>query len=421
MTDHLLEHLRDARRRTLALVADLSDADLTVSKLEIVNPFLWELGHVAFFHDAFILGYLDGADPLLDGAPRIYDSFKVDHDDRWDLPLPDRGATLSYMARVAEAVEARLVARGSGEGDYCYWLSMLHEDMHGEAFVQTRQALGYPVPSMLSPVEDASGAWPGDVRVPGGRFMLGASRDTENFVFDNEKWAHEVEIPEFHIARAPVTNAEFVEFVESGGYDREELWTPEGWVWRCKFGVRAPEYWRNADGGWTRREFDVDVELAPHQPVRHVGYHDSQAYCAWAGRRLPTEAEWEMAASYESATGSKRRYPWGECAATPAHANLDGRLRGCVDVAAHPEGDSPVGCRQMLGNVWEWTDCAFYPFPGYVVDLPYREYSAPWFGYRKVLKGGAFPTRARLVNNCYRNFFTPDRRDIAAGFRTCAR
>jgi iron(II)-dependent oxidoreductase len=420
MTDLLLEHLRDARRRTLALVDDLSDDELTVSKLDIVNPFLWELGHVAFFHDAFIRGHLDGQAPLLEGAARIYDSFKVDHDDRWDLPLPNRPDTLDYMKSVADDVEARLSNGGAGDREYCYRLTTLHEDMHGEAFVHMRQALGYPVPPMLDAVEDESGPWPGDVGVSGGRFMLGASPDTEDFVFDNEKWEHAVEVSEFRIARAPVTNAEFMEFVDGGGYDKEELWSAEGWVWRSKFEVCSPEYWRREGDGWKVEQFGEIDDLAPHRPVIHVGYHEAQAFCAWAGRRLPTEAEWEMAASLDPATGNKRRYPWGDATATSTHANLEGRLQGCVDVAAHAAGDSAVGCRQMIGNVWEWTDCAFYPFPGFVVDLPYREYSAPWFGYRKVLKGGAFTTRARLVNNTYRNFFTPDRRDIFAGFRTCA-
>jgi len=250
MTDLLLEHLRDARRRTLALVDDLSDDELTVSKLDIVNPFLWELGHVAFFHDAFIRGHLDGQAPLLEGAARIYDSFKVDHDDRWDLPLPNRADTLDYMKRVADDVEARLSNGGAGDREYCYRLTTLHEDMHGEAFVHMRQALGYPVPPMLDAVEDESGPWPGDVGVSGGRFMLGASPDTEDFVFDNEKWEHAVEVSEFCIARAPVTNAEFMEFVDGGGYDKEELWSAEGWVWRSKFEVCSPEYWRREGGGW---------------------------------------------------------------------------------------------------------------------------------------------------------------------------
>ena len=271
-----------------------------------------------------------------------------------------------------------------------------------------RQILDYGAPQWLAPVTDGSGPWPGDVEVPACTFDLGASPETTRFVFDNEKWAHPVEVAAFRIARAPVTNAEFEVFVEDGGYEREDLWTAPGWVWRCKTEAVAPGYWHRAADGWRTLDFNRSTALAPHRPVMHVSWHEAVAFCNWAGRRLPTEAEWEVAASYDPDSGRK-------VDVVAADANLDGTLRGPVDVAARASGDSPLGCRQMLGNVWEWTACAFYPFPGYVVDRPYREYSAPWFGYRKVLKGGAFATRARLVHAGYRNFFTPDRRDVFRG------
>jgi iron(II)-dependent oxidoreductase len=246
-------------------------------------------------------------------------------------------------------------------------------------------------------------------------------------VFDNEKWAHTVEVAPFRIARAPVTNAEFAAFVEVGGYQRRDWWSSQGWVWRTKSQARYPLYWQRDGQGWLRQHFDTLVPLEPHAPVAHVTWYEAEAYCHWAGRRLPTEAEWEMAASAaptpdgKGITGRKHRYPWGDVPPTPERAHLDTRFLGCVDVAAFPAGDSAFGCRQMAGNVWEWTESAFYPFPGYLVDYPYREYSAPWFGYRKVLKGGAWATRSRLAYNTYRNFFPPARNDVYAGFRTCAR
>ena len=175
-----------------------------------------------------------------------------------------------------------------------------------------------------------------------------------------------------------------------------------------------------------RRNFHQWIPIEPHAPVIHLTWYEAEAYCHWANRRLPTEAEWEMAASAEpsvsgdSVTAKKRRYPWGDAPSTPNHANLDSRHQGCVDVAAYPEGDSAFGCRQMIGNVWEWTATPFYPFPGYILDYPYKEYSAPWFGDRKVLKGGAWATRSRLAYNTFRNFFPPNRNDVFAGFRTCA-
>ncbi len=425
--EQLIPMVQDAREHTLKLVADLADEQLTVPKLEIVNPFRWELGHVAFFYDVFLLCELGSNGFLLNGAEHLYDSFKVDHDDRWGLPLPSREATLAYMRAVLDRVTGRLNQEPDGDETYLYLLSILHEDMHGEAFTYMRQTLGYPPPQLAATHDKLSpaGARPirGDAEIPGGTFQLGAAPGAP-FTFDNEKWAHPVEVPAFRIARVPVTNSEFADFVRDRGYLRRELWSHQGWTWRAKTGAEHPDYWMRAGSGWLRRNFDSLVPLEPDHPVVHVNWYEAEAYCNWAGRRLPTEAEWEMAASAEPTsdgrgiTDRKRRYPWGDEAPTPERANLDSRFRGCADVGAFAAGDSAFGCRQMAGNVWEWTSSAFYPFPGYIVDRPYKEYSAPWFGYRMVLKGGAWATRSRLAYCTYRNFFQPYRRDIFAGFRT---
>lgn len=426
---HLVD---DAHDRTLKLVADLADEQLTVPIKEIVNPFVWELGHTAFFYDVFLLRVLGAKEFLLPGAENLYDSFKVDHDDRWALPLPSRKETVAYKQRVLDRVLDRLDSRQpDGAETYLYLLSVLHEDMHGEAFTYMRQTLEYPRPQLDDGLNDAAagetggGPLPGDVEIPGGTFELGAAPNAP-FIFDNEKWAHPVEVPPFRISRAPVTNAEFAEFVADRGYLRREWWSYQGWVWRTKAGSAHPTCWQRGADGWLRRHFDQLLPLEPHAPAVHVNWFEAEAYCNWAGRRLPTEAEWEMAASAEpsvdgkSITGRKRRYPWGDEVPAAAHANLDSRHAGCLDVGALAAGDSAFGCRQMVGNVWEWTASSFYPFPGYIVDTPYREYSAPWFGYRKVLKGGAWATRSRLISNTYRNFFLPHRNDLFAGFRTCA-
>lgn len=428
----LAQMVTDAHERTIELVHDLADTQLTVPHTDVVNPFLWELGHAAFFYDVFLLRILGSSKFLLEGAENLYDSFKVDHCDRWALPLPGREATVAYKARVLEAVLGRLDAhQPDAEETYLHLLAVLHEDMHGEAFIYMRQTLEYPVPKLtaaeeLSGVGDIGGGpLPGDAEIPGGIFQLGATPDLP-FVFDNEKWAHPVQMASFRIAKAPVTNHEFADFVNDRGYCRRELWSPQGWVWRTKTGVQHPLYWYRGQSGWLRRHFDLFVPLEPHAPVIYVNWYEAEAYCQWAGRRLPTEAEWEMAAAAEPTpdrtgiTNRKRRYPWGDEPPMPERANLDARMLGCADVGAFAAGDSAFGCRQMIGNVWEWTASPFYPFPGFIVDSPYKEYSAPWFGYRKVLKGGAWASRSRLVHNTFRNFFLPDRRDVFAGFRTCA-
>jgi iron(II)-dependent oxidoreductase len=302
-------------------------------------------------------------------------------------------------------------------------LAALHEDMHGEAFAYTRQTLGYAAPPVEAGAPTEAGPLPGDVMVPGGRFTMGARMD-EPFVFDNEQRAHEVTVAPFSIARAPVTQAAMAAFAEDGGYSRRELWSEAGWRWREAARAEQPLHWRREGGRWLRRDFDRLVPLEAHRPAVHVCWYEADAYCRWAGRRLPTEAEWEAAASCEPGQGgalsdARRRYPWGEAPSDVRRANLDFRANGCADVAAYAEGDSAFGCRQMLGNVWEWTASDFLPYRGFEPG-PYRDYSQPWFRTHKVLRGGCFVTRARIARNAYRNFYTPDRRDVWAGFRTCA-
>jgi iron(II)-dependent oxidoreductase len=423
--------VEDARRHTLALVEDLSDDRWRGPYLPIVNPPLWEVGHVAYFYEAFLLSLLEGRSSRIPDGEALFNSFVIAHQERWDAPLPSRRGMLEYLAGVQHDVLCRLAGPGDPRETYLYLLAVYHEDMHGEAFTYSRQTHGYPAPALASdggaPSDPPGEAGPlgGDAAIPGGEYRLGGTEGLP-FVFDNEKWAHPVQVAPFRIARAPVTHREFARFVEDGGYRRRELWSYEGWRWLGGCGAGHPVYWRARDGAWQRRHFDGWRPLEPHAPVIHVCWYEAEAYCAWAGRRLPSEAEWELAASAEPTPDGrgirplKRRYPWGEEPPGPARANLDGARLGCVDVGAYPAGDSAFGCRQMLGNVWEWTASPFYPFPGYLLDHPYREYSAPWFGDRKVLRGGAWATRARLIRNSYRNFFTPERRDVFAGFRTCA-
>jgi iron(II)-dependent oxidoreductase len=424
----LTEYLADARTRTLDLVRGLDAAQLMGPRLDIVNPLLWEIGHVGWFHEYFALRRLDGGAPRLPDADALYNSSTVPHDTRWELPLPSLQGTLDYMARVQDAMVQRL-GRGvaSPEESELYLLTVYHEDMHDEAFTYSRQTLGYQAPEFSTARdverETSAGPLPGDVAVPGGVLKLGSPPDAP-FVFDNEKWAHPVTLAPFRIARAPVTNAEFVDFVTEGGYRRREFWSDDGWRWREAAGAEHPLYWMQRPEGWSVRNFDRVTPLQPHQPVIHVDWYEAEAWCRWAGRRLPTEAEWEAAAATEPAPNGgmsehKRRYPWGDAAPLPSHANLDGNARGVADVAAFAAGDSAWGCRQMLGNVWEWTASVFEPFPGFAPDA-YEDYSAPWFGTRKVLRGGAWATRGRMISNMYRNFFTPERRDVLAGFRTCA-
>jgi gamma-glutamyl hercynylcysteine S-oxide synthase len=423
----LASQLQQVRTRTLRLTGELSSEQLMGAKLDIVNPVLWEMGHVGWFHEYWTLRKSHGQVPLIDRADDLWNSSTVAHDRRWSLDLPDRNDTFAYLKDVLDH-QCDQLARSDFPvaALYFYDLVIRHEDMHVEALSYMRETLAYPPPRDLGVrASHGAGALPGDAAVPGGSWRLGATRG-EGFVFDNEKWAHEVKLDPFRIARAPVTNREFAAFVEAGGYRAREFWSDAGWAWRERLRAERPIYWQpKSDGEWRWRRYDRTEALAADAPVVFVNWYEADAWCRWAGRRLPSETEWEAAAIGEpSADGSrlsrvKRPWPWGNAAPTPRHANLDFAFDAPLDVAACAEGDSAFGCRQMVGNIWEWTASEFAPFPGFAPD-PYEDYSQPWFGSRKVLRGGCWATSARIGRPAYRNFFPPDRNDIFAGFRTCA-
>jgi iron(II)-dependent oxidoreductase len=448
-----LDALHDAYRHTLDLIADLSDEQLIGPRLDIVNPLLWEIGHVAWFQEYWVLRHLNGGAPALPHGDALYDSAQVAHHTRWDLPLPPRAQTLAYLQRVLDQITDRYQQLESidGQAEYFLSLALFHQDMHNEAFGYTRQTLAYPQPRFdSSPSPQAERGLGGEVRranpspdpsshagrgeipdlicdatlsdaeIPGGRLLVG-TLPTKQFTFDNEMDAHEVEIVPFAISRTAVTNAEFAAFVDEDGYQREELWSRDGWHWRQTVDAGHPVYWQRDGSNWLHRCFDRVNRLEDFLPVLHVNWYEAESYCRWAKRRLPTEAEWEMAASCEPGVTRTRKgyFPWGDKPAEIGMANLDWRQGGCIDVRALAEGDSALGCRQMIGNTWEWTASDFNPYPGFKPGA-YKEYSAPWFGEHKVLRGGCWTTRSRMIHNAYRNFYKPDRRDVWAGFRTCA-
>jgi EgtB-related family protein len=452
----LIPIMREFRACTLDLVADLDEEQLIGPHLAIVNPPLWEIGHVAWFSEYWILRHLRKKEPIIANGDQLYNSTDIAHDTRWELLLPSFQETRQYMDEVLDRCIEHIdrTSKLTAEEFYFYLLATFHEGMHAEALAYTRQTLGYAAPRFAADQtawKDSAGPFPGDAEVPGGTFLIGATPDFP-FAFDNEKWAHPVEIQPFRIARAPVTNGEFLAFVEAGGYRKAQFWSKEGWHWLqsggapkleasfAKFFSKTvtnssrvldlekrldhPVYWRcDANGRWQQRFFDQYAPLNEHLPVIHVSWYEAEAYCNWAGRRLPTEAEWEAAASAEPEANGlsdrRRHFPWGDDQPTTDRANLDWRS-GLTEVGAHPSGDSAFGCRQMIGNVWEWTADNFTPYPGFIID-PYKEYSKPWFDTHKVLRGGCWATRSLLIRNTWRNFYTPDRTDVWAGFRTCAK
>jgi gamma-glutamyl hercynylcysteine S-oxide synthase len=366
-----------ARARTRIAADDLGGGREHGPRLPIVNPPRWELGHVAWFQEFWCLRRLGPGRyakarslPILPNADRLYNSATVPHEARWSMPLPSFAETISYREEVLQRLLLRLRERCDEDDAYFARLAARHEAMHAEAFHYTRQTLAYPAPDLDVALPQSMPV--GDVAVAGGVSHLGAAGDSL-FIFDNEKWSHPLLLPAFRIARSPVTNEEFLAFVESGGYGRRELWDPAGRSWLERSERRQPLHWRKDGDRWRVRRFDRWIELPPGEPLMHVNWHEANAYCRYAGRRLPSEAEWECAA--------------------PA--------------------------LEAVGAVWEWTSSAFLPYPGFLPD-PYREYSVPWFGTHNVLRGASFATLRFMVSRSFRNFYAPERADIFAGFRTCA-
>ncbi|MDQ6724869.1 MAG: SUMF1/EgtB/PvdO family nonheme iron enzyme, partial [Actinomycetota bacterium] len=281
-----------------------------------------------------------------------------------------------------------------------------------------------------------AGVLPGEVEIPAGPFVMGT--DDDAWAYDNERPAHLVDLPAFRIDTVPVTNAAYLGFIADGGYDEPRWWGDEGWAWRQTENLRHPGFWRpEGDGSWSRNRFGWQEDLPLDEPVQHVCWHEADAFARWAGKRLPTEAEWEKAASWapagapstsappdglssSSAAAVKRRWPWGDAEPDAARANLGGHRFRPAPAGAYPDGASAYGCRQMIGDVWEWTSSDFGPYPGFAT-FPYREYSEVFFGSGyKVLRGGSWATSPAAVRTTFRNWDHPIRRQIFAGFR-CAR
>tara|TARA_Y100001935_G_C17311646_1_gene516956 strand:- start:17395 stop:18735 length:1341 start_codon:yes stop_codon:yes gene_type:complete len=424
MSNFLINGMDDARKRTLCLIDGLSPEQLIGPTLSSINPLRWEIGHAAYFYEFWILRSHLGNAPILEKVDDLYDSINIAHDERWKLPLPEMEATLAYMKEVHDRIKRNLKKNISDpKRDYLLEYSIYHEDMHTEAYTYTRQTLGYPTPAMGQYVPNLMrGTEVGDVSIPGGTFMLGAFEDS-GFVFDNEKWAHEREVKSFSISKSAVSNYEYISFVEDGGYENKTFWDDEGLKWLKESKLHSPCYWRASSVGWEMRHFDQWRALEPDAAVIHVNWHEAKAYCNWKNRRLPTELEWEVAASgkFNEQGGlslEKNFYPWGSSEINKDLANLDGCALGTIAVGALPDGDSEFGCRQMIGNVWEWTEDTFHPYPGFESDM-YEDYSKPLFGNTKVLRGGSWVTRGRMIRNTWRTFQRPERNDVFSGFRTC--
>ncbi|PAV24621.1 hypothetical protein CF392_15330 [Tamilnaduibacter salinus] len=424
----LIQQLNDLRARALELVDTLGERALDVPYDPGINPPLWEMGHAAFFYEVFVFNLLDGApsyDPSMDD---LWDSFHVAHGDRWSRELfPGREATRQYFNTIYDRMQARIEREPlSEEARYLYRYAIAHQTMHLESMTWCRQTVGYPAPPWFGhQTPSAEPVESDDVTVPAGTYRIGMPADSpdyggHDFSFDNEKPGFDLEMPAFRISRTLVRNSDFLRFVEAGGYENPDYWSFGGRTWLASHqqAPRHPLYWSQGDDGWYERLFDGWHRLNPDYPVTHVSYWEAEAWANWAGRRLPTEYEWEVAALGNVPDAPFRRFPWGD-AMEAGCADLDGHFMAQLPVSALSKGDSPFGCRQMVGTAWEWTRNEFLPYDGFKVDM-YPFMSTLQFGDHKVTKGGGCATASLLIRGTYRQAYAPGRRDVYTGFRTCA-
>ncbi len=351
--------LQAARERTLQLLQPVSDADLVRQHTPLMSPLVWDLAHIGHFEELWLLRRLTGAGPIFPPGDNVYDAFEHAREERPSLALMDPAAGRAYLAEV----RARVLAVLDGieldpfdpllRGGFVFGLVVQHEQQHVETMLQTLQLSGLVHegggPAPMSP------AWLGrgkEASVAGGSCAIGGEHP---WAYDNERPVHEVELAPFHIASAPVTSAEYAAFLEDGGWHE------------------PPLGWERDGAGWTRRQFGRLGPLAPDEPVQHVSWHEADAFARWAGARLPSEAEWEHAAS--------------------------------------------LGVLHGVGEVWEWTSSDFVAYPGFEV-FPYREYSEAFFGPDyKVLRGSSWATSPTVARTSFRNWDLPIRRQIFAGLR----
>jgi len=423
LRDRIAGELSAARDRTTYLTTVVDEADLVRQHSPLMSPLVWDLAHVANQEELWLLREVGGRTPLHPEIDPLYDAFEHPRAERPTLPLLAPGEARGYgrevRGRVFDLLEkTRFTGTRLTDGGFAFGMIAQHEQQHDETMLATHQLrVGPPVltapPPPAAPADAAS--LPAEVLVPGGPFTMGTS--TEPWALDNERPAHVVNVPAFYLDTTPVTNAAYAGFIAAGGYDDPRWWTADGWAHRQRAGLSAPLFWR-WEGEWVRVSFGVPQPIIPNEPVLHVCWYEADAYARWAGRRLPTEAEWEKAARHDPVSGRSRRYPWGDSDPTPELANLGQRHLRPAPAGAYPAGAAPSGARQLIGDVWEWTSSDFLPYPGFVA-WPYKEYSEVFFGPEyKVLRGGAFGVSPVACRGTFRNWDYPIRRQIFAGFRT---
>lgn len=413
----LATELTRARERTLALV-DFDDAELHRQYDPLMSPLLWDLAHIGQQEEFWLLR---GGDPNAPGilTPEIdslYDAFVHSRASRVDLPLLPPADARTYCRTVRDRALDVLDRTDGDEALFRFGLVASHENQHDETMLQALNLrAGPPLLSVGAALPPGRPGVAGtSVLIPGGPFTLGVNASEEPYSLDNERPGHVVQVEPFRIGRVPVTNAQWREFLDDGGYRTPRWWSERGWAHREQAGLVAPAFW-NTDGSRTR--FGHRESIPADEPVQHVTYFEAEAFAAWSGARLPTEVEWEKACAWDPVAGARRRFPWGDAQPGPELANLGGDALRPAPVGAYPAGASAYGVEQMLGDVWEWTSSPLRPWPGFT-PMIYDRYSVPFFdGDYRVLRGGSWAVAAGILRPSFRNWDHPVRRQIFSGVR----
>jgi iron(II)-dependent oxidoreductase len=374
------------------LIEPLSEEQLNRVYDPILSPLIWDLGHIANFEELWLVRTIGGREPLHGELGDLYDAIEQPRKVRGELPILRAGEVETYMDEVRERTLEVLEEIDLSDSDdrllrngFVYEMLLAHEHQHNETMLQLLQLVeGYrPVEWDPGPSGEPVGDGPEMVLVEGGEHEIGAG--AEGFAYDNERPRHPVQLESFLIDRTPVTNSAYAAFLADAD-------------------AEPPKFWERDGEGWVTTRFGRRDPLQPDLPVIHVSWHDADAFARWAGKRLPTEPEWEAAAA----------------GADPERANLDHLALGCAPAGAYSDACSDCGAAQLLGDVWEWTASDFTAYPGFEA-FPYPEYSEVFFGDTyKVLRGGAWATRRDTIRPSFRNWDLPERKQIFAGIR-CAK
>ena len=431
MTAHetLVRDLTQARERTLRLV-DFDDAELWRQYDPLMSPLVWDLAHIGQQEELWLLrdGNPDRPSMLAPDVERLYDAFVHSRASRVELPLLPPTDARAYCSTVRDKALDHLESlpddtESSAEAAFRFGLVISHENQHDETMLQALNLRsGTPLLGTGAALPPGRPRIAGtSVLVPGGEFVLGVDAVSEPHSLDNERPAHVVDVPTFRIGRVPVTNGEWREFVDDGGYHQQRWWSDIGWRHRQEARLSSPQFWNTGDLTGTRARFGHIEQVPADEPVQHVTFFEAEAYAAWAGARLPTEVEWEKAAAWDPEAGRRRRFPWGASEPTEHVANLGGEALRPAPVGAFPAGASAYGAEQMLGDVWEWTTSPLRPWPGFT-PMIYERYSQPFFegsgtGDYRVLRGGSWAVASSILRPSFRNWDHPIRRQIFSGVR----